>query len=88
MKTRTGAEGISRSASVLKLDYNALKKRVARRILELMGERFRKKPPKEDDQDPDRTGLFTSGVVATLDGARIALFFSGRRHAGENLSTV
>ncbi|MEQ9410148.1 MAG: transposase, partial [Fuerstiella sp.] len=28
------------------------------------------------------------GVVATLDGARIALFFSGRRHAGENLSTV
>ena len=53
-----------------------------------MGERFRKNPPSEDDRDPGRTGLFTSGVVATNAGRRIALFFSGRRHAGENLSDV
>lgn len=58
------------------------------RILELMGERFRKNPPVEDDREPGRTGLFTSGVVATSAGRRIALFFSGRRHAGENLSDV
>jgi transposase len=58
------------------------------RILELMGERFRKNPPSEDDREPGRTGLFTSGVVATNAGRRIALFFSGRRHAGENLSDV
>jgi transposase len=58
------------------------------RILELMGERFRKNPPVEDDRDPGRTGLFTSGVVATSAGRRISLFFSGRRHAGENLSDV
>jgi transposase len=58
------------------------------RILELMGERVRKKPPSEDDHDPKRTGLFTSGVVATLAGVRVALFFSGRQHAGENLSDV
>jgi transposase len=58
------------------------------RILELMGERFRKNPPAENDGDPGRTGLFTSGVVATSAGRRIALFFSGRRHAGENLSGV
>ncbi len=58
------------------------------RILELMGERFRKNPPSEDDRDPGRTGLFTSGVVATNAGRRIALFFSGRQHAGENLSDV
>lgn len=58
------------------------------RILELMGERFRKNPPAEDDGDPGRTGLFTSGVVATSAGRRISLFFSGRRHAGENLSGV
>jgi hypothetical protein len=38
--------------------------------------------------DPDRTGLFTSGVVATQGGQRIALFFSGTRHAGENLLEV
>ena len=58
------------------------------RILELMGERFRKNPPSEDDRDPGRTGLFTSGVVATRAGVRIALFFSGHQHAGENLSNV
>lgn len=58
------------------------------RILELMGERFRKNPPSEDDRDSGRTGLFTSGVVATNAGRRIALFFSGRQHAGENLSDV
>lgn len=58
------------------------------RILELMGQRARTTPPAEDEHDPRRTGLFTSGVVATLEGARIALFFSGRRHAGENLSDV
>ena len=58
------------------------------RILELMGERFRKNPLAEDNGNPGRTGLFTSGVVATSAGRRIALFFSGRQHAGENLSDV
>jgi hypothetical protein len=58
------------------------------RILELMGERVKKSPPPNDPHDPDRTGLFTSGVVAMRAGQRIALFFSGRRHAGENLSDV
>jgi hypothetical protein len=32
--------------------------------------------------------LFTSGIVSTGEGRRIALFFSGNRHAGENLSEV
>lgn len=58
------------------------------RILELMGERLRKAPPENDEHDPDRTGLFTSGVMATRAGVRIALFFSGRQHAGENLTEV
>lgn len=58
------------------------------RILEMMGQRAKKTPPPKDDGDPDRTGLFTSGVVATRAGVRIALFFSGLRHAGENLSHV
>jgi len=35
-----------------------------------------------------RSGLFTSGVVATREGRRVALFFSGRQHAGENLADV
>ena len=35
-----------------------------------------------------RRGIFTSGIVATRDGQRIALFFTGRHHAGENLATI
>jgi transposase len=44
------------------------------------------------DSDPteasDRTGVFTSGIVSVLGGHRIALFFTGHRHAGENLTAV
>jgi transposase len=58
------------------------------KILELMGKRAQKSPPPDDPHDPNRTGLFTSGVVATRAGRRIAIFFSGRQHAGENLSDV
>ena len=58
------------------------------KILELMGKRVQKSPPPDDPHDPNRTGLFTSGVVATRAGRRIAIFFSGRQHAGENLSDV
>ncbi len=32
--------------------------------------------------------MFTSGIVSTHEGRQIALFFSGRKHAGENLTTV
>jgi transposase len=36
----------------------------------------------------DRTGVFTSGVVSTKPGQRIALYFTGRQHAGDNLRDV
>ena len=36
----------------------------------------------------DRTGVFTSGIVAAQRGQRIALYFTGRQHAGENLRDV
>jgi transposase len=62
------------------------------RILELMGQRGRPEVlagAQEEGNDADeRRGLFTSGVVALRDGRRVALFFSGRRHAGENLAEV
>src|SRR3954449_5159657 len=35
-----------------------------------------------------RTGVFTSGIVATQQGRQIALSFTGRQHAGENLADV
>jgi len=62
------------------------------KILSLMGARGRHEAPAcaADDIDnaAERSGLFTSGVVALRDGRRVALFFSGRRHAGENLAQV
>ena len=41
-----------------------------------------------DEQTDARSGVFTSGIVATRDAHRIALFFTGRQHAGENLAAV
>jgi transposase len=35
-----------------------------------------------------RSGVFTSGIVSIGPGHRIALFFTGVRHAGENLTQV
>jgi len=35
-----------------------------------------------------RTGIFTTGIVSVGEGHRIALFFSGKKHAGENLEEV
>jgi hypothetical protein len=36
------------------------------------------------DADQERTGVLTSGIVATGAGHQIALFFTGVRHAREN----
>jgi transposase len=62
------------------------------KILELMGVHAQREAcaaAGAEGADADqRTGLFTSGVVALCDGHRVALFFSGRRHAGENLAEV
>jgi len=37
---------------------------------------------------PERTGIFTTGIVASAQEHPIALFFTGRQHAGENLNQV
>lgn len=42
---------------------------------------------KRPDGD-ERTGVFTSGIVSIGEGRKIALFFTGRAHAGENLATI
>jgi transposase len=36
----------------------------------------------------ERTGTFTSGIVSTGGGKTISLFFTGVKHAGENLADV
>jgi hypothetical protein len=51
-------------------------------ILELLKENQR-------GENPDkRKGRFTTGIVCESDKHKIALFFSGRNHAGENLTRL
>ena len=38
--------------------------------------------------DDGRTGTFTSGIVSICGGRKIALYFTGWKHAGENLADV
>ena len=55
------------------------------KILELMAEN---QTPGYRDKASKRTGLFTSGIISKREAHLIALFFTGRRHAGENLQEV
>ena len=52
------------------------------KILELVKEN------KQLTGSKDRTGMFTTAVVSTLENRRIVLFLTGRNHAGENLTEV
>jgi hypothetical protein len=54
----------------------------AMKILALHGQTW------EGPDGRQRSGVFTSGIVATRDGREIALFFTGRKHAGENLTAL
>ena len=62
------------------------------KILALMGKNRRRpeseETEEEEEEDPKRTGIFTSGIVSTRAGQKMALFFTGRKHAGENLADV
>jgi transposase len=43
----------------------------------------------QESSAPDRKGVYTSGILSVLEnGHRIALFFTGHQHAGENLAAV
>jgi len=55
------------------------------RILGLTGETKAEAYAYEESK---RKGVFTSGIVSVTGGRQMALFFTGRRHAGENLAEV
>jgi rubredoxin len=48
------------------------------KILELM----------KNNDEPDRKGMFTTGILSTKDDRQIALFYTGRKHAGENMADL
>jgi len=62
------------------------------KILEWMGRRGADAraeiAPQGGKKAAERKGLFTSGIVSTREGRQMALFFTGRQHAGENLVEV
>ena len=43
---------------------------------------------RDADISPERTGVFTSGLVWICQQRRMALYFTGCKHAGENLAEV
>lgn len=58
------------------------------RILEHMGKRRAAKLEAGELAAPHRTGLFTTVIVSRTDNGPVALYFSGRNHAGENLAEL
>jgi hypothetical protein len=38
--------------------------------------------------EQERTGIFTTSIISKVDQRRIALFFTGQKHAGENLNQL
>ena len=43
---------------------------------------------KDINEKSVRTGMFTTGMVSITEGRKIALFFTGQKHAGENLAEL
>ncbi len=57
-------------------------------VLQFIGKRRQKLLESDKLPRPDRTGLFTTGIVAKICEGPIALFVTGRRHAGEKLDAL
>jgi len=90
-------ELVSEGATSLKPVYEELIRQAAQgevlfnddttmKVLELTGEQ--RAAAAADEETGERTGVFTSGIVATQEEHHIALFFTGVQHAGENLADV
>jgi hypothetical protein len=47
-----------------------------------------KKENRVRKEEGERYGTFTTGLVASVEEHRVALFATGRNHAGENLTSV
>jgi transposase len=57
-------------------------------ILESLRARRKREQAAEEDDLSERTGTFTTGIVSVAGERKIALFFTGHQHAGENLRDV
>jgi len=41
-----------------------------------------------NNDDEGRTGTFTTGILSVVEDKKIAVFFTGRNHAGENMAEL
>ena len=98
LPTSTQWEIVSETAAGIRPAFDELIRRAAQgevfynddtsmKVLALAGAR-RVEAKEASSISDERTGLFTSGIVSTRQGQRVALFFTGRRHAGENFARV
>lgn len=72
--TQTGARRVNPAGGTGEVVHND---ETSMRVLRLV---------REPSDEP--TGVFTSGIVSTGQGSKIALYFTGRQHAGENIAEV
>jgi len=86
---------VRKAAIVLVMVYEELIRQVAQwdifynddtsvKILQLLKENQQI----EQEGSKERTGIFTTAIVAVRDDHKSAVFFTGRQHAGENLGDV
>jgi len=85
-------EELKRQAALGNIVYND---DTTARILDWMGKRAAEKAFREETDEivfnkdgSQRCAMYTTGIVSTCEDRRIALFFTGRRHAGENLGRL
>lgn len=59
-------------------------------VMKILAHTVEERERKDRGEPPsERTGVFTSGIVSELpEGRRVVLYFTGKRHAGENLNRV
>lgn len=83
--TRQAAQG-----EVLHNDDTPMKilARMGKRRQESLREGSKDRRRDGEHPNPDRTGIFTTGIVSRAAGRQIALFFTGIKHAGENLKAL
>ncbi len=95
LPTSTQWDIVSKAAIILAMAYEELIRQAAQwdvfynddtsmKILQLLKENQQI----EQAGSKERTGIFTSAVVATCEDHKIVVFFTGRQHAGENLGDV
>jgi hypothetical protein len=49
---------------------------------------LRKEIQQSGGDNKERTGIFTTSILAQTNGHKVALFFTGQKHAGENLTEL